>query len=35
MYDEQETHVTVGLLDRETVGNQECFKVAYEGFLKN
>ena len=30
-YDEQETHVSVGLFDRETVGKQERFKVAPEG----
>ena len=30
-YDEQETHVTVVLDHRETVGNkQDCFKVAFE-----
>ena len=31
MYDEQETHVTVRLFNRESVGKQECFKVAFEG----
>ena len=30
-YDEQETRVTVGLFNRESVGEQECFKVAFEG----
>ena len=31
-YDEQETRVTVGLFNREPVGEQECFiKVASEG----
>ena len=31
-YDEQETYViTVRLFNRESVGEQECFKVAFEG----